>query len=66
MGAGIVFHIRNMPFTGGVAVLVTTGGDMGYQDFIYPISDGAAVNMAGALGDNSRGDRGGDSCVRVL
>ncbi len=53
------FDIGNLPLFGGLAMFVETGGDERCQHFINTINGGAAVNVAGDLRDNLRGDGGG-------
>ena len=60
--AGIAFRIRDLPLFGNFTVLVEAFFDERRQHFIDAVNGGAAINMAGDLGDNLRRYRrgGGD------
>ncbi len=55
----ISFGIRNLPLIGGFAVLVIAFGDKRRQHFVDTVNGGAAINMAGDLRDNLRGNGSG-------
>ncbi len=56
---GVGLGIINAPVLTGRKVLVVAGGDVGGQDFVDAVDRGAAVNVAGNLSDDLRGDSGG-------
>ena len=58
-GAGIAFGIRDLPLFGDFAMLFEAFADERRQHFIDAVDGGAAVNMAGDLGDDLRRHRGG-------
>ena len=52
--AGIAFRIRDLPLFGDFTVLFEAFGDERRQHFIDAVNGGAAINVAGDLGDNLR------------
>ena len=59
--------VGNLPFGGDSAMLFHAELHKGRQHLVDAVNGGAAVNMAGDLGDNLRGDRrgGGDRLRRL-
>ena len=58
-GAGIAFGVRDLPLFGDFTMLFEAFGDERRQHFIDTVDGGAAINMAGDLGDDLRRHRGG-------
>ena len=56
-GMRIAVGIRDLPLFCGFTVLVKALGDERRENFIDTVNGGAAVNVAGNLGDNLCGDR---------